>query len=291
MNVKPLALLILATLLAPASADDETNFSATPPGTWQRYAPLSILGLGNFNFTGGVARLTCGVPAVSTFGPARLALFAPTTYTQTVVSADLIAWSSARNIPGIIARAGNIGLGTTRGYSFGFIPSTGETAIHRLTGEIPTPISTVTFIPVIPGRSYRIVLICAGSNITGRIFDLTDLSTPVIELNAVDSTYTSGVTGILNSADTAAAIDATFDNYLAWDGTPPTLTITPGAGTVTISANALRSLSTNLETTDDLATPFLQYFPGAVISGALLQNTVPMDAPQRFYRRRLVGSQ
>jgi hypothetical protein len=268
-------------------ADDETNFSATPPGSWTRFNPI---GLGSFNFAGGVARLTSASPAGLTFGPARLALFAPTTYTQTVVSADLIAWGPTRNVPGIIARAGNIGFGTTRGYSFGFIPSDGQVAIHRVTGEIPTPITAVNFITVTPGDSYRIVLICAGSNITGRIYNLSNLATPLIEVNAVDTTYTSGVTGILNAADTLTAIDATFDNFLAWDGTPPPLTITPGAGTVTLSANALRSLSTNLETTEDLSSPFLQYYPPAAINGALLENTAPIDGTQRFYRRRLVGS-
>ena len=141
-----------------------------------------------------------------------------------------------------------------------------------------------------PGHSYRIILICAGSNITGRIFDLANLTNPLIELTAIDSTYPSGLTGIVNAADSLTAIDATFDNFLAWDGTPPPLTVTPGVGMMTISANAARSLSTNLETTDDLAVPFLQVYPGSSINGALLENVVPTNATQRFYRRRLVGT-
>jgi hypothetical protein len=134
------------------------------------------------------------------------------------------------------------------------------------------------------------VLVCAGSNITGRIYDLADLTNPMIELNATDATYASGTAGIVNTADSLVPIDVTFDNYLAWDGTPPALTVTPGAGTMTISTNAIRSLSTNLETTDDLAVPFLQVYPGASISGALLQNTVATSVPQRFYRRKLLGT-
>jgi hypothetical protein len=284
------ALIATALFSGTALADDETDFSATPPVSWTRFNPL---GFASFNFTGGVARLSSAAPSPTlypVFGPARLALFGPTTFTQTVVSADLVAWGPTRNVPGVIARAGNIALGGTRGYSFGFIPSSGEVAIHRVTGEVPTPLTAVNFITVTPGHTYRVVLICAGSNLTGRIFDLADLTNPLIEINAFDSTYASGVAGILNAADSLTSIDATFDNFLAWDGTPPPLTVTPGAGTMTISANAARSLSTNLETTDDLSQPFLQVYPGATINGLRLENTVPIEVPQRFYRRRLVGA-
>ena len=283
-------LFFAALLASTAIADDETNFTAAPPGSWPRFNPL---GIGSFNFTAATARLSSAAPPLATyqvFGPARLALFGPTTFTQTVVSVDLTGWGPTRNVPGVIARAGTIGLGTTRGYSFGVIPSSGEVAIHRVTGEVPTPITAVNFITVTPGHSYRIVLVCGGSNITGRIYDLADLTNPMIELNATDATYASGTAGILNAADSLVPIDVTFDNYLAWDGTPPPLSVVPGAGTMTIRANAIRSLATNLETTDDLAVPFLQVYPGASINGAFLENTVLTDAPQRFYRRKLLGA-
>lgn len=289
--MKTTAALFAFFLFAPAGfADDESNFTAAPPASWTRFNPL---GFATFTFTGGVARLSSPAPSAGSypiFGPARLALFGPTTFTRTVISADLVAWGPTRNIPGVFARASNITLGGTRGYSFGVIPSSGEVAIHRVTGEVPTPISAVNFITVTPGHSYRIILICAGSNITGRIFDRADLTNPMIELTASDATYTSGLAGIVNAADSLTAIDASFDNFLAWDGTPPPLTVTPGVGTMTISANAARSLSTNLETTDDLTLPFLQVYPGSSINGALLQNIVPTDTTQRFYRRRLVGT-
>lgn len=283
--------LFFAALFASvAAADDETNFSAAPPGSWQRY---NALGIASFTFTGGTARLSSPAPSSLVYqfgGPARLALFGPTTFTQTVVSVDLIAWGPTKNVPGVIARAGTIGVGTSRGYSFGVIPSTGEVAIHRVTGEIPTPLVIGTPIPVVQGHSYRIVLVCAGSNLSGRIYDLADLTNPVIELNATDASYPSGTAGILNSTDSQVGIDVTFDNYLAWDGTPPPLSVLPGAGFMTIRADAIRSLSTNLETTDDLAVPFLQVYPDASISGAFLENTVPTNVAQRFYRRRLLGT-
>ena len=289
--MKTIPTLVAAAFLSVAAfADDETTFTAAPPGSWTRFNPL---GIAAFNFTGGVARLSSAAPSAASYpilGPARLALFGPTTFTQTVISADLVAWGPTKNVPGVIARAGNIALGGTRGYSFGVIPTTGEVAIHRVTGEVPTPIAIGIPITVTPGHSYRIILICAGSNITGRIFDLANLTNPMIELNAIDSTYPSGLTGIVNAADSLTAIDATFDNFLAWDGTPPPLKVTPGPGTMTISADAARSLSTNLETTDDLTLPFLQVYPGSSINGALLENVVPTNATQRFYRRRLVGT-
>jgi hypothetical protein len=286
-----ISLFAFALFCAASFADDETDFSVTPPGSWLRSNPV---GIGVYSFTGGVARLSG--PAPSTFfynisGPARLALFGPTTFSQTVISADLVAWGATRNIPGVIARATNIGLGTTCGYSFGVIPSTGEVAVHRVTGELPTPISAVTFITLTPGHSYRIMLICTGSIITGRIFDVANLAYPIIELSAVDSTYTSGLAGILNSTDGQVAIDVSFDHFLAWDGTPAPLTITPGDGTMTVSGSLAKSLSTNLETTDDLATPFQLVFPPTTVNGGFLENILPVESAQRYYRRKLVGAQ
>jgi hypothetical protein len=283
-------LVALSMATMEAHADDETEFTSPPPVAWTRFNPL---GAASFDFSGGMARLSSPAPsafAYGIYGPARLALFAPTSYTQTVVSVDLVSWSADRNVPGIIARAGNLGLGATRGYSFGFIPSTREAAIHRVTGEYPTVISPIISMPVIPGQSYRMVLVCAGNVITGRVFSLTNLAVPLVEVTATDATYASGLTGILNSTDQIGAIDATFDNFLAWDGTPASLGVTTGEETMRISTSLMRSLATNLEATDDLALPWLKVFPDVSINGSQLENEVSTLLPPRFYRRRLLGA-
>jgi hypothetical protein len=296
MNAKrPLTktVLLVATALSfvamGARADEETNFTSPPPVSWTRFNPL---GFAAFDFSAGKARLSSPSPSAGlygVYGPARLALFAPTIYTQTVVSVDLVAWSANKNVTGIIARAGNLGLGATRGYSFGFIPSTGEAAIHRVTGEFPTVISPVITMPVIAGQSYRMVLVCAGNVLTGRVFSSANLTVPLVEVTATDATYASGITGVVNSTDQLGAIDATFDNFLAWDGTLPPLTVRVGDETMLISTTLMRSLATNLEASDDLAQPWLKVFPDVRINGAQLENEVSTLVSPRFYRRRLLG--
>ncbi len=297
MNVKQTSkqiiwfgLVALSMVTTWAQADEATDFTSPPPVSWTRFNPL---GAASFDFSGGLARLSSPAPpafAYGIYGPARLALFATASYTQTVVSVDLVAWSADRNVPGIIARAGNLGLGTTRGYSFGFIPSTGAAAIHRVTGEYPTVISPIITMPVIPGQSYRMVLVCAGNVITGRVFSLSNLAVPLVEVIATDATYPSGLTGILNSTDQLGAIDATFDNFLAWDGTPAPLAVTTGEESMRISTSLMRSLATNLEATDDLAQPWSKVFPDVSINGSQLVNEVSTLLPPRFYRRRLLGA-
>jgi hypothetical protein len=281
--------LLVVMLSLHGRADDESNFSAAPPATWTRFNPLSTA---TFGFGAGTARLSSAAPSAVTFnifGPARLALFAPTTFTQTVVSADLVAWAGSRDVPAVIARAGNIGLGTVRGYSFGFIPATGLAAIHRVTGEVPTAISPVGTVAVTVGHSYRVVLVCAGSVLTGRVYDVANLANPMVELRATDSTYPAGVTGILNSAETAIAIDASFDNFLAWDGSQPPLSVVRGPGNMTIRADAKRSVCADLEASDNLNAPWAKVLPNASINGAWLENVVSTVVGPRFYRRKLVG--
>lgn len=83
---------------------------------------------------------------------------------------------------------------------------------------------------------------------------------------------------------------ASLDNFLAWDGTPPTLTILPGVSpnTVILTSDFQRSLGTDLETTTDPSSPT---DPWQTITPASASHTngqwsatFPIDAPPPLLR-------
>ena len=286
---------LLAILSIAAFADDETDFTTAPPPSWPTANPL---GIASFNYTGATARLTSPAPSLQVAqvaGLARLGLFAPTSYTQTVVSADVVAWGGVRDFASVLARAGTIGFGTTHGYGLTLIPSTGAVEIHRLTGEIPTLLAPTQFITVQAGHTYRLVFVCAGTVLTGRVYDTADLTTPLIEVSANDATYASGITGIVASTDSIVPIDVTFDNFLAWDGTAAPLKVLPAdslPGYIVLESNARRSLASYWESTDDLSLSWSPVTPvGASASAQTATWSFGLAEPQRFFRMRVLGSQ
>lgn len=288
---------IILALITCLHAEDDTDFTAVPASDWQR---VDSLGLASFSFASGTAAIACPAPSpqvAQVYGLARGALLAPTEYTTAVVSADVVAVAGVRTFASVITRVGTpAGLGTSRGYSLTIIPSeSGKFQLHRLDGEIPTPVAPTAYAALLPGHSYRLVLASVGSVHTGRIYDTTDLATPLAELTATDATYPSGRSGIVASTDSLVDISATFDNFLAWDGTPAPLTITASdiyPSAILLKTEARRAIATNLESTSDLAlSPWAPAPPDLKqhIGTELHTHHLPF-APQQFYRRRLLGA-
>ena len=86
-------------------------------------------------------------------------------------------------------------------------------------------------------------------------------------------------------------IEATFDNFLAWDGTPPSLAIRQGTapGTIELLSDTRRSMASALETTLDLSDP-AAWQPATPLSttesGPTLIQIFPLTAAQAFFRGR-----
>lgn len=293
--------LILAaiTFALPLCAEDDTDFSTEPGLDWQR---VDSLGLASFTFFNGTTILESpapSIPVAQIYGLARAALLAPTEYTTAVVSADVVAVGGVRTFASVITRVGTpAGLGTSRGYSLTIIPSeSGKFQIHRLDGEIPTQIAPTTYAALTPGHSYRLILASVGTTHTGRIYDTMNLSTPLAELTASDATYAtyaSGRSGIVASTDSLVNISATFDNFLAWDGTPAPLTIVASdilPTAILLKTEARRAIATNLESTGDLLSPWSPAPPDLKThTGTELHTHHLPFAPQQFFRRRLLGA-
>ena len=297
MKTKPSIALAAFVFLSPALsvfAEDESDFAAAPPASWQRVNPI---GLATFTFTGGVATIAAAPPTpqqAQVIGLARGALLAPTEWTDNAVSVDVVAWSAARVFASVITRVGTpAGLGTSRGYSFTLIPSTGQVQLHRLDGEIPTLLAPTQVISMTPGATFRLVLASVGGNHTARIFSTADLTTPLAVVVAIDLTYPSGRCGIVASTDSYTTIQASYDNFLAWPGFAAPLAVLPQPGSLAAETDARRSLASFWESTDDLAGGIWQSeFPTiAQQPGGAIRATFGIGEPARFFRLRLLGSQ
>lgn len=296
MNFAKLVCKILATALfaAVARADDETDFSTNPAAAWQRLDPL---GRATYDFSSATCRINVTAPTVfeaQILGPARAALLAPTAWSDTVVCADLLAWNPEgdRAFTGVLARVQSpAGIAATRGSSLAVLHNPPVLQLYRLDNEVPTLLASSGIAALNRTHRYRFVLVCAGTMLTGKIYDNADLLMPIVTLTASDTTYAAGRAGVFITTDRVVALTATFDNFLAWNGDPPPLTIVPtfSSETVIVSWDALRGLGSQFEQSADLmswgnATPFF-----AVLNGSRIESSFSTAFTPTFFRRRLLG--
>lgn len=188
---------------------------------WSRQSPLT--GLGSpavFNFPGGNSYQIIGNPQGinPAFGPARAgSLRLDETYTQFFQTVDIVDWDSTKPamVMGMLARITQPGLGTTDGYSL-TITLGGSFDIYRITDEQPlvTPVATLGIGALTVGQDYRLVFSGVGDVLTGQIYNLANLATPIATISGSDATYASGNSGLLVFSNSGTeSTSATFDNY------------------------------------------------------------------------------
>jgi len=286
-----------------------SDFSSDPGSDWQRFLPLTALGLelASIQVQGGACRLRCDAPspeAVSFYGFAvapRVGLFAPETFEDAVASVDVTEWQPTINraldvsFISVMTRVTSPAeFGNAGGYSFSLeiLPGNlAEAVIYRVVYETPFTLVRSAPFPIDPACDYRLVLSSRGVSHTGRVFNLEAPAEPVIELHAIDASFDGGRSGFTLISDRPNSISATFDNFLAWDGTPPPLTIRPGnmPGTLEILADTRRSMASVLETTTDPSDPasWIPVTPlSASESGPTLIRMFAIDQPRAFFRGR-----
>ena len=295
------ALLLVASISGSLLADDESNFDAAPDVSWTRFDPT---GLASFDFNNHTAQLSCALlpyEQAAANWPAtapRAALFAPTEFTDTCVSVDLLAWKPTTNrsadgqYHALFSRIQpGIGLGAVSGYGMAVIDlgnGNAELEIDRLSNEALIELAIITF-PFSQNTSYRLVFSSRGDVHTARVFDLASPAAPVAELQVLDGTFPNGRTGFGVLTDRYAPPDATFDNFLTWDGSPCPVAIEPGdtPGTLVLTSHLHRSMGSMLETATDLAEPWEPAFPvSSEAVGGQLRLVFDIDQPQRFFRRK-----
>ncbi len=173
-------------------------------------------------------------------GTGRAYVYQTNVYTDFYVAADIVNWDNTLDqalvlggringvtdiaspcpLPGPCAP----GFATTGGYvcnydcnQAGVTASDvlgGEFQINRVDQETPTTLASAE-VTLIPGKAYRIVFQGAGTQLTGQLYDLEDLTAPLVTIQATDAAYTSGVSGLISYSRDDTVSDVTFDNYLA----------------------------------------------------------------------------
>jgi hypothetical protein len=212
-------------------------------------------------FGGHAFRLQALVPLSysSGTGTARaVAVVTNQTYTNFYVAADLVNWNSSNDKStndqyiALLARASGIDTGLITAMIMLFEPnnrtqtsppgpSVGALSVGWVTGgDLTFLTGTVpcnfTYASLVPGHSYRLVFQGTGNEFTGQIYDLQDLTSPLMTVigdNSIGAALgapplpTSGYSGMLvENGDVAGVADATFDNFVA-AAAPPTSVSAP----------------------------------------------------------------
>lgn len=238
--------LILITAGSWSGRGQSDDFDGGTDQGWTRANSLAIIGVTpSFTFPsdgfGGKAyRIQAPAPPVADAGPARAGSYRTNIYTDFFAAVDVLAWDNDLNQSfGFLFRAENIGLAQTTGYVLNYNPQQatggrGQIQINRVTGEQPSGTVGSANITLDPTRRYRFVLTAIGPDLTARVYDLADLTAPLTQFAANDSTYVRGVVALFDfyrgnsTIDPAAGrADVTFDNYLAAAVTPPSVSL-PG---------------------------------------------------------------
>ena len=242
----PLALLLGVTVAQAQTIIDDFNTGSD--SAWTRVDPL---GNATYSFpAGNTYRIQAPIsPSPGTVGAARAgAIREDATFGDFDITVDLVGWdnsSSTHQSIGIVARVGDVGAGTTDGYFFHYDPfgSNGHPGlwIETITDEAPSSINFQQIAALDPALGYRLEFSGTGDNLTGRVYALSDLSTVLYEIDAIDSTYTSGYAGLL-VADQGRlqtgnqSADATFDNFSVTAVPEPSASVLIGGVAAGVSA-------------------------------------------------------
>ena len=155
-------------------------------------------------------------------------------YTDFYVAADMVNWTANTNqavvLQGRFDYSG--GLAGSSGMVFNWdLEQAGDGTGNRYGGELQMNISTsltsqttvgAAELTPIPGHSYRMIFKCVGQVYTGQIYDLADLTAPLVTLQFTDSasTFTHGLCGLVSFDRSTGNTDVTFDNYYSGPSDP-----------------------------------------------------------------------
>ena len=220
-NFRLAFLLILSSVVSNSYAAIRDNFDDGNDNGWTRYEPLAAFGApGTFSFPveplfGPGYRIQTPVspdPATLGFGRAGSFRFDEIDIAFSV-SFLLKDWDNSLNQSiGCIARAREVGFGTTDGYLFSY-STAGLISIFRMANETLTPLAT-SLVLLDPSKDYLFSFSGIGEGLNGRVFETSDLVNAVGSARILDSSYSTGINGLFVMSNTGSGTaDATFDRF------------------------------------------------------------------------------
>ena len=253
-----LAIMFIASSLL-AQSD---NFDDGNDNSWVRVDVLAAYGGPNtYSFPSGPFgkgyRIQCTTSAAlagacGSCGTGRSVAYRTNYYTDFYIAVDLVNWDNTLDQAMVlVGRATGLtnqldpcplpgpcppGFGTLNGYICNYDCNQsgagatdargGQFQINRVDVESPTTLASAD-ISLIPGKAYRMILTGVGSLLTAQLYDLEDLSAPLVTIQTTDSNYTGpGQSGLIAFSRDATTADMTFDNYYA-AATDPNSDIAP----------------------------------------------------------------
>ena len=178
-------------------------------------------------FPDGTLRLNSPATPNPAFGTSALAIEQPDfVFTDFEMSVDVVENNSS--VDGFVGIAGR-SVGPFVGYSFSYgqvdgeiFPASNLISIARGDPGAPPTVLEEIFIDDLPRDNVKLVFRGKGDTLSGEIFSLDDLVTPLASLTVQDNTYGQGINGIFvfgasppppNPPNLASFGNARFDNY------------------------------------------------------------------------------
>jgi hypothetical protein len=233
----------LAALLAlvgwqPYVMAQSDNFdSGTLSGAWtkEEFFPQSY----TFPASGSGKALRIQASPIPSAAPAAAAILQAANYTNFYVAVDVVNWAVEDQAIVLLGRWTAAGLGGDSGMICNYdVAQYGDGPTDRQQGQFQINVINPGFnattlaaaeITLLPGHSYRMVFQATGEIYKGQMYDLQDLTKPLVTIYADDgAVYTSGLCGFLSFSrnGTAGTTDVTIDNYYA-AATDPNTAIAP----------------------------------------------------------------
>lgn len=164
------------------------------------------------------------------FAPAVAIWYRTTEYTNFHLAADLVNWADTNQAVALLARGRIVDdPGGASSYLVNYnvtewgdapgSPRQGELQISVLTPPFSTVQLALAALTLDPASSYRIIFTGVGFHFRVQVYDLQDLTRPLIQMEADDlnHAYTNGICGLMTySRDDephSATSDVTLDNY------------------------------------------------------------------------------
>jgi hypothetical protein len=214
------ALCLGQALLMPSAQAQSDNFNDGNDTGWTRYTPLAPFGAGGTHaIVDGSYRLTAPAsPNPDFLGPARIgSLFPNANFNRAQVEVDIFGWNTAlTQSVGVFARASDLGLGTTTGYTYNYNVVSGFHQINMVLNEAASRVVNESLYPLNPDHRYRMVFTATGNQFLGRLYSATNSTVPIRSLFGTDDTHASGRSGVFVFAiNVTHGLDTRFDNYVA----------------------------------------------------------------------------
>jgi hypothetical protein len=231
--LKPLLPLIPLIFLSGITHGQTDDFNDGDDSGWTRQDSIGLIlssSHASYSFPDGGYRISAGnSPAPLDIGPSRAASFRQdVAYNgRLFLSVDLkISDPFIQQAAGFLAFVQpNPAPGAVAGYSLSFQPLTGDIVLNRIVGEQPFELA-YSDLEGVASESLRLVLVADNGQLSGAVYNLSDLVNPIAKVTASDSTYTTGTAGLFVFSDTEDAsgpVDTVFDNYRANPMTVPEL--------------------------------------------------------------------